>query len=162
VAILPAGRPPTPTERKRKLGNPGKRALPDASNVVALPPVVDDVPSQLQPAGRAVWELVLDQCKWLAESDRPTLVMLCEKFDRRQDFMVRLEASDPVLYTDKGYAYANPLVGMLSTLETEIAKLLSALGLTPTDRTRLGVAEVKAKSRLEELLARKQERSGGA
>lgn len=159
---MPAGRPPTPTERKRKLGNPGKRALPEASNVVALPPVADDVPAQLGPAGRAVWELVIDQCKWLAESDRPTLVMLCEKFDRRQDFMARLEASDPVLYTDKGYAYPNPLVGMLSTLETEIARLLSALGLTPTDRTRLGVAEVKAQSNLEKLLQRRAERTNGA
>lgn len=130
--------------------------------MVALPPVEDTAPEQLGPAGRAVWEVVTDQCKWLAESDRPTLVLLCEKFDRRQDFMVRLEASDPVLYTDKGYAYANPLVGMLSTLETEIAKLLSVLGLTPTDRTRLGVAEVKAKSKLEELLTRKHGRSGGA
>lgn len=157
---MPAGRPPTPTERKRRLGNPGKRALPDASNVVALPPVENATPSQLGPAGAAVWELVLDQCKWLAESDRPTLVMLCEKFDRRQDFMTRLEASDPVLYTDKGYAYANPLVGMLSTLETEIAKLLSALGLTPTDRTRMGVAEVKAKNAFEEMLAKRAERGG--
>ena len=155
------GRPPTPTERKRKLGNPGNRPLPDASNVVALPPVVDAVPEQLGPAGASVWRLVLDQCKWLAESDRPTLVMLCEKFDRRQDFMARLEASDPVLYTDKGYAYANPLVGMLSTLETEIAKLLSALGLTPTDRTRMGVAEVKAKSALEAMLEKRHQRSGG-
>ncbi|MEE4546766.1 phage terminase small subunit P27 family [Streptomyces sp. V4-01] len=159
---MPVGRPPTPTERKRLLGNPGKRALPDVSNVVPLPPVADDAPAQLGPAGKAVWELVTDQAKWLAESDRPTLVMLCEKFDRRQDFMVRLESSDPVLYTEKGYAYANPLVGMLSTLETELAKLLSSLGLTPADRTRLGVAEVKKQSNLEKLLAQRQERSGGA
>ncbi|NUR03290.1 MAG: phage terminase small subunit P27 family [Streptomyces sp.] len=158
---MPAGRPPTPTERKRRTGNPGKRALPDASNVVALPPVEDRAPDQLGPAGRAVWELVTDQCKWLAETDRPTLVMLAEKFDRRQDFMARLETSDPVLFTDKGYAYANPLVGMLSTLETEIAKLLSALGLTPTDRTRLGVAEVKKESALEQMLARRQKRADG-
>jgi phage terminase small subunit len=53
------------------------------------------------------------------------------------------------------YAYANPLVGMLSTLETEIAKLFAALGLTPTDRTRMGVAEVKARNAFEEMLARK-------
>jgi len=159
---MPAGRPPTPTERKRLTGNPGKRALPEGSNVVALPPVEDAAPQQLGPAGKAVWELVTDQCKWLAESDRPTLVMLCEKFDRRQDFMVRLESSDPVLYTDKGYAYPNPLVGMLSSLETELAKLLSALGLTPTDRTRLGVAEVKKESALEQLLAKRQKRADGA
>jgi len=154
-----AGRPPVPAERKRKLGNPGKRALPDQATVIALPPVVDDTPAQLGPAGRAVWELVTDQCKWLAETDRPALVLLCEKFDRRQDFIVRLEAGDPVLYTDKGYAYANPLVGMLSTIETEIVKLLGALGLTPTDRTRLGVAEVKAKSKLEELLEERARRA---
>jgi P27 family predicted phage terminase small subunit len=129
---------------------------------VALPPVADDAPAQLGPAGRAVWELVTDQCAWLAESDRPTLVMVCEKFDRRQDFMARLESSEPVLYTDKGYAYANPLVGMLSTLEQEIAKLLGVLGLTPADRTRLGVAEVKKQSNLERLLAERAERSGGA
>lgn len=156
---MPAGRPPIPAERKRKLGNPGKRTLPEASNLIALPPVVDDTPTQLGPAGAAIWDLVTEQCKWLAETDRPTLVLLCEKFDRRQDFLVRLESSDPVLYTDKGYAYANPLVGMLSTIETELAKLLSALGLTPTDRTRMGVAEVKAKSKLEELLERRAQRA---
>jgi P27 family predicted phage terminase small subunit len=127
-----------------------------------LPQVADDAPQHLGPAGRAVWDLVTGQCPWLAESDRPTLVMACEKFDRRQDFMARLESSDPVLYTDKGYAYANPLVGMLSTLETEIAKLLSALGLTPTDRTRMGVAEVKAKSELEKMLDRRKRGAGGA
>lgn len=153
------GPPPMPNERKRRLGNPGKRALPDQSNVIALPAVVDDTPTQLGPAGRAVWELVTDQCKWLAETDRPLLVMLCEKFDRRNDFIVRLESSDPVLYTDKGYAYANPLVGMLSTLETEISKNLASLGLTPADRTRMGVAEVKAKSKLEELLERRANRA---
>lgn len=156
------GRPPTPTERKRKLGNPGKRSLPNPANVVALPPVADDAPAQLGPAGKAVWELVTEQCRWLAESDRPTLVMLAEKFDRRQDFIARLESSDPVLFTDKGYAYANPLVGMLSTLETELTKLLSLLGLTPTDRARLGVAEVKKETALEALLKRRAERSGGA
>jgi P27 family predicted phage terminase small subunit len=158
---LPAGRPPKPTERKRLTGNPGKRALPDASNVVALPPVEDDAPAQLGPAGRAVWELVTGECKWLAETDRPTLVLLAEKFDRRQDFMDRLAGAEPVLYTNTGYAYANPLVGMLSTLEMEIAKLLSLLGLTPTDRTRLGVAEVKKQSALEEMLARKHKRTSG-
>jgi P27 family predicted phage terminase small subunit len=159
---MSVGRPPTPTERKRRLGNPGKRALPDAANVVPLPAVADDAPDQLGPAGKAVWELVTQEAKWLAESDRPTLVMLCEKFDRRQDFMVRLESADPVLYTDKGYAYPNPLVGMLSTLETELAKLLGALGLTPADRTRLGVAEVKKQSNLEKLLQQRQARGSGA
>src|SRR6185437_7384854 len=133
---MPAGRPPTPIERKRKLGNPGKRALPDQSNIVALPPVVDDTPAQLGPAGHAVWELVTDQCKWLAETDRPVLVLVCEKFDRRQDFIARLESAEQAPYTDKGYAYANPPVGMLSTMETENTKQIGWLGLRPAVRPR--------------------------
>lgn len=160
---MPAGRPPVPTERKRRLGNPGQRKLPDTSKVIALPPVQDATPQQLGPAGKAMWDLITNECKWLAESDRASVVFLCEKVDRRQDLVARLESSDPVLYTDKGYAYANPLVGMISTVENEIVKLLSLLGLTPADRTRMGLAEVKAKSKLEEMLAdRHGRRSAGA
>jgi hypothetical protein len=39
-----------------------------------------------------------------------------------------------------------------------ISANLSMLGFTPSDRTRLGIAEVKAASKLEELLARKEQR----
>lgn len=153
-----SGPPPIPAERKRKLGNPGRRPLPDLANVIALPTVRDEPPDQLGPAGRAMWDLIIGECKWLAESDRGSVVLLCEKVDRRQDLMVRLESSDFVLYTDKGYAYANPLVSMLSGIENEIVKLMSLLGLTPADRTRMGVAEVKATSKLEELMARRAAR----
>ena len=83
------------------------------------------------------------------------LLELCEKIELKKDLQRKLDASEYVLYTDKGYAYANPLFGMLSTTTSEIIKLLSLLGLTPTDRTKMGVAEVKARSKIEELLAMK-------
>ena len=152
------GPPPMPNERKRRLGNPGKEKLPDLRNVIALPSVKDDAPDHLGPAGRAMWDLIVGECKWLAESDRGSVALLCEKIDRRQDLMVRLESSDFVLYTDKGYVYANPLVSMLSGIENEIVKLMSLLGLTPADRTRMGVAEVKTVSKLEELMAKRAAR----
>jgi P27 family predicted phage terminase small subunit len=88
------------------------------------------------------------------------MVILCEKIDQRADFKRRLKASDPVLYTDKMYAYANPLVGMLSTLEKEIASMAGSLGLTPADRTRLGVAEVKAQNQFEQMMSRRTKREG--
>ena len=72
--------------------------------------------------------------------------------DKKYELREKLAASDYVLYTDKGYAYANPLFGMLNTVEGDIVKLLSLLGLTPVDRSKLGVAEVKAKGKLEALL----------
>jgi hypothetical protein len=43
----------------------------------------------------------------------------------------------------------------LRELDRQIVSNLSLLGFTPSDRSRLGVAEVKAKTRLEELLERK-------
>ena len=96
---------------------------------------------------------------WISESDQVTLQLLCEKLDRRAELIAKLQASDFVLFTDKGYAYANPLVGMLSTIEVEMTKLFSLLGLTPTDRTRLGVAEVKARSALDDLIAKRNQSS---
>jgi hypothetical protein len=47
--------------------------------------------------------------------------------------------------------------GMLSTVETEIFKLLCQLGLTPVDRSKMGVAEVKARTKLEEIIQNKNE-----
>lgn len=153
-----AGRPPVPAERKRKLGNPGKRDLPALASVAPVAPVQTVAPDHLGPEGREAWDSVVRGCVWLAETDHLTLKLACEKIDRREHFARLLAESDPVLFTDKAYAYANPLVGMLSTIETEIAKLFAALGLTPADRTRMGVAEVKAKNAFEEMLARRQNR----
>lgn len=144
------GPPPKPNELKRKTGNPGKRKLPKASNVIALVPVAQS-PEQLGERGRELWEQMRSRASWLAETDRPALLLLCEKWDRRAELVAALNASSFVLYTDKGYAYANPLVGMLSTIETEIARLFGVLGFTPADRTRMGLAEVKAQSKLAEL-----------
>jgi P27 family predicted phage terminase small subunit len=152
---MPAGRPPVPAERKRKLGNPGARPLPDAGSVHAVQPVTQSAPAQLGSAGAEMFRRIVDGAAWLAETDKPTLELLCEKVDRREAMKAQLSRSELVLFTDKMYAYPNPLVGMLSTIETEIAKLFSALGLTPTDRTRMGLAEVKARNAFEDFLAKK-------
>jgi P27 family predicted phage terminase small subunit len=118
-------------------------------------PLTESVPAHLGPAGAELYVRILTGAAWLAETDRPTLELLCEKVDRRAQMKDQLAQSDLVLFTDKSYAYPNPLVGMLSTIETEIAKLFSALGLTPTDRTRMGLAEVKARNAFEDFLAKK-------
>jgi hypothetical protein len=46
----------------------------------------------------------------------------------------------------------------LRELDRQIVSNLSLLGFTPSDRSRLGVAEVKAKSKLEELMERRANR----
>ena len=151
------GPPRKPNELKRLQGNPGNKKLPELASVVSLPPV-SDAPAYLSDVSQQLWNDVRSRATWVAETDRSALLLLCEKFDRRSLLLAKLEASDPVLYTDKGYAYANPLMGMISTIENEIFKILASLGLTPSDRSKLGVAEVKKASVLDELIARRQNR----
>jgi P27 family predicted phage terminase small subunit len=151
------GPPRKPNELKRLQGNPGNKKLPELATVVNLPQI-SSAPSHLSDISQMLWNDIQARATWVAETDRSVLQLLCEKFDRRAMLLAKLEASDPVLYTDKGYAYANPVVGMLSTIENEIFKLLASLGLTPSDRSKLGVAEVKKASALDELIARRQNR----
>lgn len=148
-----------PNEIKRKTGNPGKRALPKLASVVPLPQVQANAPEHLSETSKKLWLDLRSHAIWIADTDHSILQLLCEKLDRRSELQAKLQNSDPVLYTDKGYAYANPIVGMLSTIETEITKLFSLLGLTPTDRTRLGVAEVKARSALDDLLEKRNKKA---
>ena len=147
-----AGRPVKPTEQKRKTGNPGKRPLPDLKNVISLPPIKGDAPLHLSDAGQKMWGDVKAMAPWIANTDGKLLVELCEKMDKKYELKEKLAATDYVLFTDKGYAYANPLFGMLNTVENDIIKLLSLLGLTPVDRSKLGVAEVTTKGKLAQLL----------
>lgn len=149
---MPAGRPPKPIEQKRKNGNPGQRPLPNLKNVIALPQIKGDAPVHLSDNGKKLWSDVREMAPWIANTDGKLLVELCEKMDRKYELQTKMAQSEFVLYTEKGYAYANPLFGMLNTVEGDIIKLLSLLGLTPIDRSKLGVAEVTTKGKLAQLL----------
>jgi P27 family predicted phage terminase small subunit len=145
--------PPKPNEQKRRLGNPGKQKLPAVASVIALEPVADrTAPDHLGEHGRDLWDLALAAGEhWIADTDKPILLILCEAFDRRAELQARLQEDGPVLYTDKGYAYAHPCVGMLTSTEAQMTKWFGLLGFSPADRTRLGLAEVKRASKLDAL-----------
>ncbi len=149
------GPAPKPNELKRMLGNPGSRPLPDQKNLIALPSASSEAPAHLTKKQKDRWNQIRSMAPWIAVTDEPLLTALVEKMSRQEQLKKEMKKSQFVLYTDKGYAYANPLFGMLSTIETEIFKLLCQLGLTPVDRSKLGVAEVKARSKIQELLAQK-------
>ena len=144
--------PPKPIEVKRKLGNPGQRALPDTSATILIEPI-SDLPEphrQLFDAGLELWNRTWSMGQlWISpKTDIELLLMTCEMLDER----VRLRA----------YVWNNPEAWRerkaLRELEKNITNSLSLLGFTPTDRSRLGVAEVKAKSKLEELRAKRDQR----
>lgn len=137
-----AGRPPKPTEQKRRLGNPGKRALPVA--VVPISPAIRPLEG-LGELGLAFIEAGAGA--WLARADQLGLLRLIEDgFDEYQTLRTRWVASD----------FSNDTVmKRLGVVEGNLTKWLSLAGLTPVDRSRLGVAEVKAKSKLEEIMERR-------
>ena len=151
--------PPKPNELKRAQGNPGKRPMKALATVTVIPQAAAKAPEHLSPASKELWTRLRETAFWISNTDQSSLQLLCEKLDRRSEIIAKLQNSDFVLFTDKNYAYANPLVGMLSTIETEITKLFSLLGLTSTDRSRLGVAEVRVRSKLEELAQARQNKS---
>lgn len=139
----PTGRPPKPTERKRKTGNPGKRKLPDLAAVTSLPPQMGtpEPPRPLGAAGEAMWERVWARGRaWMAESDADLLLLTCEQMDERQQLRLKV-------LRDGDWRERSGL----RALDKQIQDALSMLGFTPADRARLGLAEVKARSVLEEL-----------
>lgn len=147
------GRPPKPTELKRIQGNPGKRALPKESEMILLPAAIG-IPDPARPLlkyGQEMWDRIWNMGNsWISPaSDVELVLMTAEMVDERWNLRVKVMGSDdPKLRRG------------LRELDKMIVGNLSLLGFSPTDRMRLGVAEVKKQSKLEELLAKKAAKNG--
>jgi len=140
--------PPKPTELKRRIGNPGHRPLPDSNDVLPLEDGYIDPLRPLGTDGQRLWEDVFARGKlWISHrTDTQLLQMVCEQIDRRSNLLAQLE-SQP----DERSIHMS-----INDIEKLISSNLGLLGFTPTDRSRLGVAEVKATSKIEELIARRE------
>ena len=143
---MPAGRPPVPTERKRARGNPGKRALPDKNQTVALE-MAEEIPTPPRPLaahGQEFWNRIWEAARqWVSPTtDIELALLVSEQIDERVALRYQV-----ITNNDPGDRRA------LRDLEKQIVSNLSLLGFTPTDRSRLGLAEVKAATKLEQLRA---------
>ena len=151
---MPAGRPAKPIEQKRLLGNPGKRALPDEDSVILLERA-EEIPEPTRPLlkyGQELWDRIWGMgATWVSDkTDIELLMMTCEMIDERWNLRVKvMQNDDPRMRRG------------LRELDRQIVSNLSLLGFTPSDRARLGVAEIKAKSKLEELMERRMLREEG-
>ena len=154
------GPAPTPVEVKRKRGTL-RASQRNALVIVERAPATLEPPATLVDDGAGEWRHVLATCSWIGPSDLRTLRLYCEAIDRRAGLIATLADLGYVLYTDKGYAYLNPAHGALATTEAQLTRWSSQLGLNPSDRGRLGVAEVKARSTMEDLTARRAARIAG-
>lgn len=151
---MPAGRPPKPLEEKYRLGNPGKRALPDRASLAVLPGAPRDTPpNPLRPlgnTGRHMWNRIWTcGAVWLAKNvDIESVQILCEQMDERQALRVR------VLTNGDWRERAG-----LRAIDAQVMAALAQLGFNPVERSRLGVAEVVGESTLERL--RRERAAGG-
>ena len=137
------GPAPVPNEVHRKRGNPSKKNLPDEATVHKLPGYsgtgpVPEPPRPLGERGREAWDRSwVHGHLWLSKtSDIEALTVLCEQLDEREAL--------------RKYVLENPndwrQRGTLRSLEKQIIDGLQILGFTPTDRARMGIAEVRPES----------------
>jgi hypothetical protein len=96
-------------------------------------------------AAKAMWDRVwsMGQTGLSPQTDIELLLMTCEMVDERWNLRIKV-LTDNRPEERKG----------LRDLERQLVANLSLLGFTPTDRSRLGVAEVKRVSKIEELRER--------
>ena len=139
---------PVPVEKKRQLGNPGKRAMPGDDAVVLHSGKVQP-PEDLGKAGLQLWDRVFDEGEiWISPRlDVDLLERTCRALDR-------LVVLDQLFEADPS---ERKTVMSINETEKLLASNLGLLGFTPSDRARLGLAEIKRQSKLDELRARAAE-----
>jgi hypothetical protein len=144
-----------PTEIKRRTGNPGGKALPDPDSVVALVPAVVDGGAitplrDLDAAGLAEWGIVWSEAwPWLAPSDVPAVQRYCEAVDDLASVRGEMLAAQAV--GDRG---TWRLRNQVTDARKAIAFFARELGLSPSARAELGVAEVKLRDAAMDLMDR--------
>lgn len=147
-----------PTERKRLNGNPGKRALGVAPTPSTALEIVNDTPQppeHLDDVGRRVWISVWSAGRrHLADvADGLLITRLCERWSEGEQLRKWL-ADDPLnrrwYTTSNGQTVTHPAVKQLEQIDAQLTSWLSSLGFTPSDRARLGLAEVRVADALDE------------
>ena len=167
------GRPPKPIEVKRRNGNPGQRRLPDKNKTVALEPAqgIPPVPMSLAETGRAMWTHIWGgpAQAWLSpQVDYIRIVTVCKLSDDiatyHADILKMGNLLEEPIVTPTGMVVGtkivpNPLVKMRNDALKILDRELTSLAFDPVSRSRLGLAEVKRQSKLEELLGKRNEAS---
>ena len=152
----------TPNEIKARRGTlkPSRAVVVQIAN--SLPRASElGVPDGLGPIATEAWHRIVQYAgAWIAVSDRDSLTMLVKDIELLANLEARVSVDGPVLYTDKGYAYAHPAMGMRHSTEESIRKWMNHLGLTPADRAKLGIAMVESQSKVDKYRERLAAKAG--
>jgi len=142
--------PAKPLATKRALGTPGRKKLPDIAGTISLHAGRVEPHQPLDWAGMLLWNRVFNQGQtWISpQTDVELLLLTCKQLDRQ----VILERQ----FVEKPEDYH--VHRQLLDLEAALVRNLGLLGLTVDARSKLGLAEIKAESKLEALRRRQSDR----
>lgn len=112
------------------------------------------MPRGLQTRGRREWIKIWDAGPWLnPDHDYAWVEQIARAYDDMAIFRRQVEKDGLVVKGYAGQVVAHPLLAEIRKCEETIRKCLSILGYSPTDRARLGLAEVKKETALQEFIA---------
>jgi len=142
--------PPKPAELKMLTGNPGKRAIRTNDAIAPLEYGYIEPPAELGLVGKQFWDSIFGAGElWISiKTDTQLVQLVCEQLDRRELIKEQIQAdpTDPTWYRQA------------NEVEKAIVTGLSLLGFSPADRTRLGLVSAKTKTKLEEIIAKRESR----
>lgn len=133
-------------EEKQRVGS--REPLKPTTAVVPLTKIPEPL-RRLEHSGLQLWNSAwATGSTWLKETDYELLQLTCEQMDERDSLRLYVLDNLEAWHERAG----------LRVLERDIQANLVQLGFTPTARQKLGIQEVKAMSKLEELMERKSKR----
>lgn len=117
-------------------------------------------PRGLKRHGRSEWAKIWAVGPWLnPEQDYPWVEMIARAYDDIDTFRERVTEDGLIVKGYAGQTVAHPLIAEIRKCEDTIRRCLSILGYSPTDRARLGLAEIHRQSALQDFLD-KSDRKG--
>lgn len=139
-----------PAEIKMIQGNPGKRKVRTNDAIAPMEYGYIEPLRELGPVGLDFWNRIFGAGElWISiKTDTELVQQICEQLDRRELIKANIAAdpSDPTWFRQ------------INEVEKLLVSGFSLLGFTPADRTRLGLVSAKTKTKLEELIAKRQNR----
>jgi len=165
----PNGRPSKPVEQHRALGNPGHRSLPDApapGEALEGASSIPAPPSDLTDSGLALWSHTWEAGRqWLSpEADYQVVWLLCQAHEEIEQMRAAFAdgSAERTYISSNGSIVSHPFIAQIKDLRVQTTSWLAALGFSPADRARLGLAEVRVRDELDDLMRRRNERAASA
>jgi hypothetical protein len=126
-----------PVERKRRIGNPSGRKLPEVESLAEITTLASShIPKPFRPLGAQglnLWNQVWQSgASWLKQNmDTELVLMLCEATEERTRLRIMLK-NDQTLWRERR---------ALREVDRQIITLLGQVGFSPSERGLLGTGE---------------------